>query len=641
MKRYFSLTLLLLSFGLAAQNYRGMDKRATSVPESETKSIKQLAVYLTSTARNDHEKARAIYVWLTNNITYSDTTVTNGWLGTNENYIQQQADNVLRNRTAVCEGFANLYKALCEEAGLRAEFVTGIVKDNGVVADVSHAWNAVQLGGQWYLSDPTWGSGYADYWTNEFVPKYQEEFFLILGEKMIQSHLPDDPIWQLLPNPLTEREFREFSEEQLKNRAVLQATRPFAFQDSITRWFALDSLQRMVAASERILLFNPNSSLALARLGSHYYNQALSTFFRTEEMIMQSLEDFKRELDTGEVLSRIELGERHLQKSWDYYARVTDPKLKLKIAAMPVQRAVAAEFEYLRGLLRVWKTIQLTHQLNTVGKSLPAGYLEDLHEEAERALGYLQRARNVYDDYTGELYHNVVLKSRIHEALVYNYLARADAFWYGRWKDLSEVQLQENLKGLDQAEAAFKKMDAIVNEVLKLDPASLFAKSFANEYPLGMASLQEDRGFIYMSLLEKKYAKEWQNPELINKKMATSMTADYQKSEGYYDRGMAYLKDCEANEESRDVAESLKVLKSNMHAYLGDIQPRLAANELKRIKTNTELRSKKKSLLDAYDEALRHYQLALDLAADNQHIRAQLLEMIDAVRATRKQIEDF
>lgn len=78
-----------------------------------------------------------------------------------------------------------------------------------------------------------------------------------------------------------------------------------------------------------------------------------------------------------------------------------------------------------------------------------------------------------------------------------------------------------------------------------------------------------------------------------------------------------------------------------MHAYLGDIQPRLAANELKRIKTNAELRSKKKSLLDAYDEALRHYQLALDLAADNQHIRGQLLEMMDAVRATRKQIENF
>lgn len=641
MKRYFSLMLLLLNFGLAAQSYRAIDKRATSVPEVETRSVRQLANHLTSTARNDHEKARAIYVWLTNNITYSDTTVTNGWLGTNENYIQQQADNVLRNRTAVCEGFANLYKALCEEAGLQAEFVTGIVKDNGVVAEVSHAWNAVQLDGQWYLSDPTWGSGYADYWTNEFVPKYQEEFFLLPGEKMIQSHLPDDPIWQLLPNPLTEREFREFSEEQLRNRAVLPATRAFAFRDSITRWFALDSLQRMVAASERILLFNPTSSLALARLGTHYYNQALSTFFRTEEMIMQSLEKFKRKLDSDEVLSSIELGERHLQKGWHYYARVTDPKVKSKIQAMPAQQAVAAEFEYLRGLLRVWKTIQLTHQLSSMQESLPATYLENLHGEAAAALDYLQLARDVYDDYSGELYHNAMLKVRIHEALVYNYLARADAYWYGHWRDLTEAQLQANLKGLDQAEAAFKKMDAIVKEVLRLDPASLFAKSFTNEYPLGMASLQENRGFIYMSLLEKKYAKEWQNPELINKKVASSMTADYQKSEGYYNQGMAYLKDCEANEESRDVAKSLKVLKSNMHAYLGDIQPRLAANELKRIKTNEELRSKKKSLLDAYDEALRHYQLALDLAADNQHIRGQLLEMMDAVRATRKQVEDF
>lgn len=630
-----------MSFGLAAQNYRAMDNRATSVPETATRTVKQLAVYLTSTARNDHEKARAIYVWLTNNVTYSDTTVTNGWLGTPENYAQQQAENVLRNRTAVCEGFANLYKALCQEAGLQAEFVTGIVKDDGVVADVSHAWNAVQLDGQWYLSDPTWGSGYADYWTNEFVPKYQEEFFLIPAEEMILSHLPDDPIWQLLPNPLTEREFRDLPDEQLKSRTILPAARVFAFQDSITRWFALDSLQRMVAASERILLFNPTSSLALARLGTHYYNQALSTFFRTEEMIMQSLEDFERKLDSDEVLSSIELGEKHLQKGWYYYARVTDPKVKSKIEAMPAQQAVAAEFEYLRGLLRVWHIIQLTHRLSSMREPLPASYLENLHGEAAAALDYLQRARNVYVDYSGKLYHNAVLKARIHEALVYNYLARADAYWYGRWRDLTEAQLQANLKGLDQAEAAFNKMDAIVKEVLKLDPASLFAKSFANEYPLGMASLQEDRGYIYMSLLEKKYAEEWQNPELIDKKVASSMITDYQKSDEYYNRGMAYLKNCEPNEASREVIEGLKILKSNMHAYLGDIQPRLAANELKRIKTNEELRSKKKSLLDTYDEALRHYQLALDLAADNQHIRGQLLEMMDAVRATRKQIENF
>lgn len=630
-----------MSFGLAAQNYRAMDKRATLVPETATRTVKQLAAYLTSTARNDHEKARAIYVWLTNNVTYSDTTVTNGWLGTPENYAQQQAENVLRNRTAVCEGFANLYKALCQEAGLRAEFVTGIVKDNGVVADVSHAWNAVQLDGQWYLSDPTWGSGYADYWTNEFVPKYQEEFFLIPAEEMILSHLPDDPIWQLLPNPLTEREFRDLPDEQLKSRTILPAARVFAFQDSITRWFALDSLQRMVAASERILLFNPTSSLALARLGTHYYNQALSSFFRTEEMIMQSLEDFERKLDSDEVLASIELGEKHLQKSWYYYARVTDPKVKSKIEAMPAQRAVAAEFEYLRGLLRVWRIIQLTHQLSSMRESLPATYLENLHGEAATALDYLQRARNVYVDYSGELYHNAVLKARIHEALVYNYLARADAYWYGRWRDLTEAQLQANLKGLDRSEAAFNKMDAIVKEVLKLDPASLFAKSFANEYPLGMASLQEDRGYIYMSLLEKKYAEEWQNPELIDKKVASSMITDYQKSDEYYNQGMAYLKNCEPNEASREVIEGLKILKSNMHAYLGDIQPRLAANELKRIKTNAELLSKKKSLLHAYDEALRHYQLALDLATDNQHIRGQLLEMMDAVRATRKQIENF
>lgn len=51
---------------------------------------------------------------------------------------------------AVCQGYAAAYSALLNAVGIPNYVVSGSVP-NG-----SHAWNAVQLNGQWYYIDPTW-----------------------------------------------------------------------------------------------------------------------------------------------------------------------------------------------------------------------------------------------------------------------------------------------------------------------------------------------------------------------------------------------------------------------------------------------------------------------------------------------------
>ncbi|MBK7869220.1 MAG: hypothetical protein IPJ74_00360 [Saprospiraceae bacterium] len=352
------LLFLLCNITLLAQNYNKIDQRARAVPFRETTSINKLATYLTATSRNDIEKARAIYVWITHDITYNDTILVNGWLGTPENWKQQQAENVLKNRRAVCEGFANLYKALCNAAGLKVEFITGIVKnDNNVIADAGHAWNAVQVEGKWYLSDPTWGAGYADYWTNHFVQDFNEDYFLVSPSKMIHSHLPDDPIWQLLSNPLTEQEFHTLSADALDRRVATPAYFNFYYQDSIARWFQQDSVMRMIASSERILQYNPHNKYALSRLGTHFYNLSLITYARAEELILNGLDDSKRSLDTLQILIMLHAGERHVKKGWSYLALVNDEKLKLKIDALPSEQVLLSEFAYLHGLLCTWRAI--------------------------------------------------------------------------------------------------------------------------------------------------------------------------------------------------------------------------------------------------------------------------------------------
>jgi len=641
-KRFIIIILLLLAGNVlvsAQKNYRVIDKRAAETPNSEMISITRLAKYLTGNITNDHEKARAIYTFITHHITYSDTTVRNGWLGTIENKRQQQSEQVLKNRRAVCEGFANLYKDLCTAAGLPAEIVTGVVKqESGRVSDYGHAWNAVQLNGQWYLTDPTWGSGYADYWTGRFIQEHQDAYFLVPADQMIQSHLPDDPIWQLLPNPVTEQEFRSLNKEALLTRAAESATQSFVYQDSIKQWFRQDSVEQMLSASTRILAYNPQSSVALARLGNHFYNQAVTIFFRGEEQILEALDDSQRRLDTVQLLQQFDHAEKLLQKGWYYYNRVDDEKLNSIIEGLAPEPVLSAEFNYLRGLMQVWQITQLYKTLTSSSKNMSDDFYKTLNTVAQGAQSYFNTAEAVYKNYTGEIYKDALQKVKLHEALLYNYVAKADGAIIELKETFSEATLQALAARLDRGEATYRKMLVLVNEVLAENPSAVLANSFLEEMPLVMAGFESDRGYIYQFTLRKKYKREWENQALVNQKTATEITNAYLKCNEYVNSGLQYLKNATKNETITVLTERLLSIKSNMYAYVGDIQMRYLANALNRIKTDSEFSAQRKNLLDVCADILQYYNQALELVGDNKSAASYLLGAIDAVKSTRKQL---
>ena len=59
----------------------------------------------------------------------------------------------LANKECVCEGFAKLYLYLLDRAGVPAIYVYG--KTN-TQRDTYHAWNMIQINGEWYHTDITW-----------------------------------------------------------------------------------------------------------------------------------------------------------------------------------------------------------------------------------------------------------------------------------------------------------------------------------------------------------------------------------------------------------------------------------------------------------------------------------------------------
>ena len=82
----------------------------------------------------DYETALWLHDWLTYNADYDQT------------YGHYHADGVLCGGFGVCDSYAKAYYLLLKEAGIGVDRINNI----------DHAWNVVELGGEWYYVDCTW-----------------------------------------------------------------------------------------------------------------------------------------------------------------------------------------------------------------------------------------------------------------------------------------------------------------------------------------------------------------------------------------------------------------------------------------------------------------------------------------------------
>jgi transglutaminase/protease-like cytokinesis protein 3 len=119
---------------------------------------------------------------------------------------ERVAEGVLRKRVAFCDGYARLFKTLCDYAGITSELITGYAKtSNRKRTDYSfrsnHRWNAVMIDSTWKLLDATWASGYISSGSNDFVRRFDDKYFLSPPEEFIKDHYPEDTRWTLLPSP--------------------------------------------------------------------------------------------------------------------------------------------------------------------------------------------------------------------------------------------------------------------------------------------------------------------------------------------------------------------------------------------------------------------------------------------------------
>ena len=165
----------------------------------------------------DTDKASAIYSWIAMNvkfdvdsyfskkkkkrIKYKNKVDRAQKLRAQRIAIENKA---LNENLAVAEGYATLFKTLCDLSGIYGYIISGSGKlrtfDIGRLPRMlNHTWNVVQIGKDWYFVDAAMGAGVVDYWEKTYRHHFNDKFFFTPPEKFFLDHFPKEEGWTLLP----------------------------------------------------------------------------------------------------------------------------------------------------------------------------------------------------------------------------------------------------------------------------------------------------------------------------------------------------------------------------------------------------------------------------------------------------------
>ena len=171
------------------------------------KEVKALALDITRDCKTDAERAKAIYDWITGHITYDWKVWADIVAGANTYTQPQDPLSVIQRGTGVCAGYAWLFDALTTSVGIDASFVIGDVRgyrgttDDSLISPYLHAWNCVQIDGQTYLLDSTWGARQDGESATDYLAR-RNYYFQTPPNQIIFDHFPENPSLQLLANPI-------------------------------------------------------------------------------------------------------------------------------------------------------------------------------------------------------------------------------------------------------------------------------------------------------------------------------------------------------------------------------------------------------------------------------------------------------
>lgn len=178
----------------------------SNYPNRDSVKIVKTTDSLIKNQKSERDKIKAIYQWISTHIYYDwerAKTLTSG------DFRDQSVDSTFILRKGICTDYSRLTKFMLSVANIRCEIINGYGRyiDDDFLrteSELKHAWNAVFLNNKWFFLDATWAA---------ILNKTDDagsNFFLIEPKDFIYTHLPEDPTWTLLSQPVTFNDFEQF-----------------------------------------------------------------------------------------------------------------------------------------------------------------------------------------------------------------------------------------------------------------------------------------------------------------------------------------------------------------------------------------------------------------------------------------------
>ena len=214
MKSIFMLLMVtIFSFGQAKSPYASIDAKMDRMPVDLSNSTLGIAEYINDNFKSENDKVRAVFYWTASNISYDVDNVPS--VSYNE-VLEDKIKNTLLTRKGVCMHYAEVFNDIANKVGLKSYVVSGYTKQNGKIDVLSHAWCAAKINNEWWLFDPTWGSGYVQ--NKKFFKKLNNLNYKVTPSQFITSHMPFDYLWQFLNYTVTNQEFIDGKTQQDKTK---------------------------------------------------------------------------------------------------------------------------------------------------------------------------------------------------------------------------------------------------------------------------------------------------------------------------------------------------------------------------------------------------------------------------------------
>jgi transglutaminase-like putative cysteine protease len=174
---------------------------ANMPPEVET-SIANVGKYIAEHEPNPVLRVKALHDYVADRVAYDAAAYASGHIPHEDGDPQA----VFRSRKGVCAGYAALMRELGRASGDEIAYVVGDARSaQRPMEGEGHAWNAVKIGGGWYLLDATWDAGPID--GSAFKKQYTTEYLFTPPEMFAVTHFPEQAKWQLLEHSLSHAEF--------------------------------------------------------------------------------------------------------------------------------------------------------------------------------------------------------------------------------------------------------------------------------------------------------------------------------------------------------------------------------------------------------------------------------------------------